>query len=256
MNFCGNTVTIGWSWPTFWANFGRLSQFAAEDARRLLCGHPLGFGRIGFRNRGTEHLVRVTLVLSEQRLVQSANATEPYHTFRRVVVVHALPLRVARGVIGLDDVQVPRDVGGGDGLAVGGKVFFILPYIFHTKQTWRHKNDFTAQATLPPSARFLAHVAWARMESKSRRARARPTAFAAMSVARTLTATTRHSLLIIRIIEPRVFSGTEANGGCATFGVWVEIQNFRHICSRTCQLKSSHLGTKIAITFRIFRFRS
>jgi hypothetical protein len=25
------------------------------------------------------------------------------------------------------------------------------------------------------------------------------------------------------------------------------IQNFRHICSRTCHLKSSHLGTKIAI---------
>jgi hypothetical protein len=33
------------------------------------------------------------------------------------------------------------------------------------------------------------------------------------------------------------------------------IQNFRHICSRTCQLESSHLGTKIAITFRIFTFR-
>ena len=33
------------------------------------------------------------------------------------------------------------------------------------------------------------------------------------------------------------------------------IQNFRHICSRTCQLKSSHLGTKIAITFTIFGFR-
>jgi hypothetical protein len=34
------------------------------------------------------------------------------------------------------------------------------------------------------------------------------------------------------------------------------IQNFRHICNRTCQLKSSHLGTKIAITFTIFGFRS
>ena len=29
----------------------------------------------------------------------------------------------------------------------------------------------------------------------------------------------------------------------------------RHICSRTCQLESSHLGTKIAITFTIFTFR-
>ena len=32
--------------------------------------------------------------------------------------------------------------------------------------------------------------------------------------------------------------------------------NFRHICSRTCQRKSSHLGTKIAIPFPIFTFRS
>jgi hypothetical protein len=34
------------------------------------------------------------------------------------------------------------------------------------------------------------------------------------------------------------------------------IQIFRHICSRACQLESSHRGTKIAITFRIFTFRS
>jgi hypothetical protein len=33
------------------------------------------------------------------------------------------------------------------------------------------------------------------------------------------------------------------------------VQNFRHICSRTYQLESSHLGTKIAITFRVFGFR-
>ena len=32
--------------------------------------------------------------------------------------------------------------------------------------------------------------------------------------------------------------------------------NFRHACSRTCQLKSSHLGTRIAITSPIFTFRS
>ena len=35
----------------------------------------------------------------------------------------------------------------------------------------------------------------------------------------------------------------------------ITIQTFRHICSRTCQLESSHLGTKIAITFAIFTFR-
>ena len=35
----------------------------------------------------------------------------------------------------------------------------------------------------------------------------------------------------------------------------ITMQNFRHICSRTCQLKSSHLGAKIAITFRVFGFR-
>ena len=30
---------------------------------------------------------------------------------------------------------------------------------------------------------------------------------------------------------------------------------FKHICSRTCLLRSSHRGTKIAITFPTFTFR-
>ena len=34
------------------------------------------------------------------------------------------------------------------------------------------------------------------------------------------------------------------------------IQNFRHICIRTCPLESNHLGTNIVIPFPSFTFRS
>ena len=59
------------------------------------------------------------------------------------------------------------------------------------------------------------------------------------------------------------YSAAAMESGVIALRVWalvrfakITIQNFRHICSRTCQLESSHLGTKIAITFTIFGFSS
>jgi hypothetical protein len=62
---------------------------------------------------------------------------------------------------------------------------------------------------------------------------------------------------------PAFGSGAASESGVIVLSVWAlvrfatfTIQNFRHMCSRTCQLESSHLDTKIAITFPIFSFRS
>jgi hypothetical protein len=57
-------------------------------------------------------------------------------------------------------------------------------------------------------------------------------------------------------INPGLRNGELWGTGVIVLRVWAlvrfaifTIQNFRHICSRACELKSSHLGTKIAITF-------